>query len=881
MSYQIVYHPSLVGVSHLVPTLSPARVFASCADTRSIVAVTAALPTLAVVGQSAVLDADPGAIVSLGGFLWIICADGTLRKFTIAATPVQSASFDFDSITTDWLCLYGSVLIVPGVAGTLLTVSTAGAELGRAEGILPRISMVAVDSSNGYAYAFDGHGRGIVVQVNGTTGRITLGNTFSAPNMANLKAALVDGDNLILISDAKRMIFDITDPTAPVIDLLRAYPAEHLTGIAVLDTGSYYYAAQVPPDGFPFPWIQGPACSNNGLIVGLPHVGALVFVNPALDEDGDSTVIVTVPLPVAPSSLVAMAGNTVVGLTWSAAGGADTYNVYRGTVSGTYTLIASGIIPTLYNDTTVVNTTTYYYVVTGTSTTGEGPRSNEQSATPSAGAPVNTVAPVVTGTALVGQVLSCSTGTWTGDPTITYAYQWRRDAIAIGGEMANTYTTVIGDLDHAIDCVVTATNSGGSTPQDSNDIQILSPPVNTVAPVASGGPVVGQTVSCSTGTWTGSPTIVYTYQWRRDGSDIGSATNSTYVLVTADDAHAVDCVVTGTNGAGNSSQDTNNISVISAPVNTVAGVLSGGTNFGSTLTCTSGTWTGTATITFTYQFKANGVNIGSPGGNTYVTVFADAGKTITCVVIGTNAAGSVNGTASNGIVVQSASPLAGYRVWYDVTQLAGKSDGDLISMLPDLAGVINADQTASGTARPTYKTSILNGYPALQFDGTSDFTSWTGSNFFLSGASTVFCVIAAIPAPAIASYAMPFSAGGTGNEKRYCNSYTTGGVSSIHCGVGAGATCAVNITGGENLIIAMKYDGASSLLRLNGDTGRQNATSINVASPQLGTMEFGRDPTSVNHWAGMKLVEFLNYPSALGSTDFATVESYLKAKYGL
>jgi hypothetical protein len=69
--------------------------------------------------------------------------------------------------------------------------------------------------------------------------------------------------------------------------------------------------------------------------------------------------------------------------------------------------------------------------------------------------PANTV----TGTAAVGQVLTCTTGTWSGAPT-TYAYQWRRDTLPIGTN-ANTYTTVAGDSTHAVGCVVTATNMWG------------------------------------------------------------------------------------------------------------------------------------------------------------------------------------------------------------------------------------------------------------------------------------------------------------------------------------------------------------------------------------------------------------------------------------
>ena len=91
----------------------------------------------------------------------------------------------------------------------------------------------------------------------------------------------------------------------------------------------------------------------------------------------------------------------------------------------------------------------------------------------------------------------------------------------------------------------------------------VSPPVISVAPVASGSLTVGSTLSCTTGTWTNSPTS-YAYTWLRGGSTISGATSATYVTVTADGGTSVGCSVIATNAGGNSSPSASNTLAIAA-----------------------------------------------------------------------------------------------------------------------------------------------------------------------------------------------------------------------------------------------------------------------------------------------------------------------------
>lgn len=77
--------------------------------------------------------------------------------------------------------------------------------------------------------------------------------------------------------------------------------------------------------------------------------------------------------------------------------------------------------------------------------------------------PVNTVAPAISGTEMEGETLTCSQGTWTGEGTITYAYQWERSGTPIGGATSTTYVLTAADVGETLTCVVSASNAGGTT----------------------------------------------------------------------------------------------------------------------------------------------------------------------------------------------------------------------------------------------------------------------------------------------------------------------------------------------------------------------------------------------------------------------------------
>jgi hypothetical protein len=131
-------------------------------------------------------------------------------------------------------------------------------------------------------------------------------------------------------------------------------------------------------------------------------------------------------------------------------------------------------------------------------------------------APVNTVAPTISGTTTSGQTLTASQGTWTGSPS-SYAYQWfRRDAAggspnAILGATASTYALADADVGSTISVAVTATNAAGGTPASSVATAIIAasgvtnPPIYTAAGSTFAASTTGQSLTLSVG---GSDRIV-------------------------------------------------------------------------------------------------------------------------------------------------------------------------------------------------------------------------------------------------------------------------------------------------------------------------------------------------------------------------------------
>jgi len=351
--------------------------------------------------------------------------------------------------------------------------------------------------------------------------------------------------------------------------------------------------------------------------------------------------------------------------------------------------------------------------------------------------PVNTGLPFITGTAQVGQVLTANPGTWTNSPS-GFAYVWRRAGVAISGAAASTYTVVPADEGTVLTVTVTATNAGGSAAATSNGTAAVIPasPANTGLPFITGTAQVGQVLTANPGTWTNSPSG-FAYVWRRAGVAISGATSGTYTVVLADEGTVLTVTVTATNAGGSAAATSNGTAaVIAAPVvpaNTVLPAITGTTIEGQTLTSSTGTWTGTATITYGYQWRRGGVAISGALSSTYALIAADVGTRITVTVTATNAAGSVTATSAAISAILSVTPSARWHPQFSAVTQAG---GRVVSAA-DLMGL--AGLTDNGAGSGPQALTDARGRAFWRFDG-AQFLNIATSLVFDNRNMTVFAV---------------------------------------------------------------------------------------------------------------------------------------------
>jgi hypothetical protein len=208
-----------------------------------------------------------------------------------------------------------------------------------------------------------------------------------------------------------------------------------------------------------------------------------------------------------------------------------------------------------------------------------------------------------------------------------------------------------------------------------------SPPANAQLPTIAGTAQANQTLTATTGTWTGTQPIAYAYQWRRcDASgancaDIAGATSSSYTATAADVGGTLVVAVTATNSAGTATATSAATGVVQSasapPANTSAPTISGTAQDTQVLTASPGGWSGAQPMTFAYQWRrcdTAGASCSAISGATaasYTVTTADVGGTLRVAVTATNSAGFATAvSAATSAVQANPTPAGTVALWH-------------------------------------------------------------------------------------------------------------------------------------------------------------------------------------------------------------------------
>ena len=135
-------------------------------------------------------------------------------------------------------------------------------------------------------------------------------------------------------------------------------------------------------------------------------------------------------------------------------------------------------------------------------------------------------------------------------------------------------------------------------------------PANRVRPVIAGEPREGHALTASTGSWTGTRPLRFSYRWllcRADGSTcraIPGATSATLMLGAEDIDSTVRVVVTATNLTGSRSTSSAMTGVVlpAPPVAVSKPRLAGAFQQGGLLTATTGRWQSSRPVTYVFRW---------------------------------------------------------------------------------------------------------------------------------------------------------------------------------------------------------------------------------------------------------------------------------------
>jgi Concanavalin A-like lectin/glucanases superfamily len=283
------------------------------------------------------------------------------------------------------------------------------------------------------------------------------------------------------------------------------------------------------------------------------------------------------------------------------------------------------------------------------------------------------------GSAVIATKITLGTGVWTA---LTVTWDGQKVRFYRNGVLAKSLNSSTVPASSRGDLVVGGDAFSGAIDEAAVYSQVLGAatvgghfgaarvPVNTALPTIGGTAAVGNTLTVTAGTWTGTPGAP-AYQWQRcDGagevcSDVTGATGSTFALADGAECSTFQVVETRANQYGSVSAVSDITGVVGpcnpatddpAPLNEVAPTIDGTPAVGSTLTVQGGVWS-FAQGQPAYRWQrcesagAGCADVTGATATTYVPVAGDACATFRVVETVSNATGTDRATSdATGVV---------------------------------------------------------------------------------------------------------------------------------------------------------------------------------------------------------------------------------------
>lgn len=251
---------------------------------------------------------------------------------------------------------------------------------------------------------------------------------------------------------------------------------------------------------------------------------------------------------------------------------------------------------------------------------------------------------------------------------------------------------------------------------------------------------------------------------------------------------------------------------------------------------------------------------------------------------GCNGSANVGGRGADGIVIIShtsdvlftPSQVSNLKLWVDASKIVGLADGQGIASWADQSGNNNHLVQSDSTRQPLYKTNVVNGKPAVRFDGSNDYLKI--DSLTLPTYISIFVVSKTNVAGK--GFFIEHGPDTNTNDGFFFYGEGTGAFSFRR----SGATHTISNSGwfGTNWALGSGVYNGTHYVRKDGNSPITGTISNTARSDSnvTATLYVGERVGDIIPMNG-DIAELLIYTGVVSDTDRTSIENYLKRKYGI